>query len=113
MHDMRDSWRNQGYSALNYQQGHFEHAAQEHQRVGYEQVENAAALVWTCTAAQMTAKNDAEANFNHQQRGLLSEITSESGQTLESQRNSLIHEATAEMMRRDTRNQEAVFPFRK
>ena len=34
-----------------------------------------------------------------------SEVTSESAQALEAQRHSLVQEATAEMMRRDTRNQ--------
>ena len=47
-----------------------------------------------------TLKN-VEANFRHQQRGFLSEITSESDQSLEAQRHFLVHEAAAEMMRRD------------
>ena len=38
MHDMRDSWRNQGYGALHYQQELYENAAHEHQRVAYEEV---------------------------------------------------------------------------
>ena len=40
--------------------------------------------------------------FSRQQRGSLSEITSESAMALAAQRRSLIHEATADMMRRDT-----------
>ena len=47
-------------------------------------------------------------NFSHPQRGLLSEITSESAQALEAQRHSLVQEAAAETLRSDTRNQESV-----
>ena len=46
--------------------------------------------------------------FSHHQRGLLSEMTSESAQALEAQRHSLFQEAAAEMTRRDTHNQEVV-----
>ena len=82
-----------------------DNAVQEHQRVAYEQVEIAAALATRRTAAQVTSicrdiKSNVEANFSHQQRGSLSESTSEPAQALE--------EATAEMMRRATRNQEVV-----
>ena len=40
-----------------------------------------------------------------QQQRLSSEITSESAQTLEGQRHSLVQEATAEMMSRDAHDQ--------
>ena len=38
MHDMRDLWRNQGYSALQYPQEPFENTAQEYQRLLWLQV---------------------------------------------------------------------------
>ena len=79
MHDMMDFWRNQGYSALHYQQERFEKYAHEHQQAAYEEVQTAAALATSRTAAQ----NTSEANFSHPQRGLLSEITSESAQAHE------------------------------
>ena len=93
MHDMRDDWRNQGYGALHCQQEQLENADQEHQRIAYEEVETAAALASSRTAVQMTPRfkdieNDAEAKFNQQQRGLLSENTSGSAQALEAQRHS-------------------------
>ena len=71
----------------------------------------AAALAVTRTAARMTSRfreidQNAEANFSQQQRGFLSEIASESAQALEAQRRFLTHEATAEVMRRDTRQEE-------
>ena len=43
VHRASDYWRNQGHSALHYQQRQFENAVQEHQRVVYEQVGMAAA----------------------------------------------------------------------
>ena len=51
----------------------------------YEQVDTAAALATSRTVAHMTSRfrdieNNVEANFRHQQRGLLSEISSESAQ---------------------------------
>ena len=100
-------------NALQYQQEQFVNAAQEHQRVAYEQVEVAAAFATNRTAAQMTTRfrdieNNVEANFRHQKRGLLSENTSESAQALEAQRHSQVQEATAEMMRRNTHNLEVV-----
>ena len=69
MHDMRDCWRNQGYSALHYQQEQLENAAKEHQRVAYEEVQAAPALATSRTAAQMTSRfrviqKDAEANIS-------------------------------------------------
>ena len=93
------------YSALHYQQEQLENAAHEHQWVAYEEVQTAAALATSRTAAQTTSRfrdleKNAEANFSQQQRGLLSEFMSESAQALEAQRHSLIHEAGAEMMRR-------------
>ena len=105
MHDFGDS-RNQCYSALHYKREQFEHAAQKHQRVAYEEVQTAAALATSRTAAQMTFRfrdieNNAEAILSQQQRGLLSEITYESA-------HSLIHEAAAEMMRRDTRREDVL-----
>ena len=107
MHDVRDNWMSQSYNALKYQQEHFKNAAQEHQSVAYEQVEIAAALATNRTAAQMTGtENNVEANFVLQQQILLSEITSESAQELETQRDHLFQEAAAEMMRSDSRNLE-------
>ena len=41
---------------MHYQQEHFENAAQEHQRVVYEEVQIAAALATSRTAAQMTSR---------------------------------------------------------
>ena len=80
---------------------------------GYEEVQTAVALVTGRTAAQTTSrfgdvKNNVEANCSQQQRGLLSEITSESVQALESQRHSLVHEAMAERMRRDIHQEEVL-----
>ena len=110
-------WRNQGYIALHYQQEQFEHAAQKHQTVAYEEVQTAAALATSRTAAQATSRfrdteNNAVANFSQQQRGLLPEITSESAQEPEAQRQSLIHEASSEMMRRDTHREEVLSQVR-
>ena len=53
----------------------FENAVQEHQRVVYDQVDIAAALGTSRTAAQMTSRfrdieSNVEASFSHQQRGL-------------------------------------------
>ena len=113
MHDMRGYWRNQGYSALHNQQDQFENAAQEHQRVTNEEVQTAAYLATSLTAAQMTFRfrhieNNAEAICSQQQTELLSEMTSESAQVLEVQRHTLVHEATAEVMRRDIRKEEVL-----
>ena len=68
MHDMREHWRNQGCSALHYQHGQCESAVLEHQRVAYEQVEIAAALATSRTAAPMASRfrdieNHVETNF--------------------------------------------------
>ena len=103
---VRDYWENQSYNALQHQE-QFENAAQEHQRVAYEQVEIAAILATNRTAAHMTSRfrdieNNVEASFSHQQRGLLSEITSEPAQAFEVQRNTLVHEATADDAVRDS-----------
>ena len=49
-----DYWKSQSYSALHYRQAQYENAAPDHQRVAYEQVEIAAALSMSRTAAQMT-----------------------------------------------------------
>ena len=111
MHDVVDYRRNQGNAALHYQWEQFENAAQENQRVAYEGVQNAAALATSRTAAPMTSmfrviENNAEANFCQQQRGLLSEVTSESAQALEAHRHTQIYGATAEVMRRDTRTED-------
>ena len=108
MHDVVDYWRNQGNAALHLKWEQFENAAQENQRVAREGVQNAAVLSTSRTAAQMTSmfrviENNAEANFSQQQRGLLSEVTSESAQALKAHRHTQIYGATAEMMRRDTR----------
>ena len=70
-----------------------------------EEVEIAAALATSRTAAQMTSRfrdveNHVETNFSHEQRGLLSEIISESPQAIEAQRHYLLEEATAEAERR-------------
>ena len=113
VHDVWDCRRHQGYSALHYQQEPFETAAQEHQRVAYEEVETAAVLATSRTAVQMTSRfrdteNNVGANFSQQQKGLLSEITSESAQAPEAERHSLIHEAPAEMMRPDTHQEEVL-----
>ena len=94
-----------------------ENDVQEHQRVAYEHVESASALATDRTGAQVTSRsrdteNNVEANFSHQKRGSLIEITSESAQALEAQRHSVLQEATAEMMRRDTRNLEVVSQLR-
>ena len=56
-------------------------------------------------------ENNVEENVGHQQRGLLSEITSESGQALDAQRHSLVQETAAEMVR-DTHNLEVVSQLR-
>ena len=82
-----------------------------------EQVEIAAALATSRKAAQMTStfrdiENNVAANLSQQQRGLLSEITSESAQALKAQRHNLFQEATEEMMQRDTRDQEACSQLR-
>ena len=92
---------------------------QEHERVVHEEVHTAAALATTRTAAQRTSRFrdiecNAEASFNQQQRGWIIYcpiITAESAQGLEAQRHSLIREATAEMMRRDTRQEEVLSQF--
>ena len=57
-------------------------------------------------------EKNADANFIQQQTGSLSEITSEPDQAPEAQRHSLIHEGTAEMMRRGTHQQEALSQLR-
>ena len=59
-------------------------AAQERQRVACEGAQTVAALATSRTAVHMTSRfrdveKNAEANFSQQQRGVLSEITSESG----------------------------------
>ena len=101
------SGRNQSYSALRYHQEQFKNAAQEHQRVAYEQVEIAAALATSRTAAH-SASRFRDIMLRRisvvNKRGLLSELASESAQALEGQRHSLFQEATAGMMRRDTCN---------
>ena len=66
---------NEGYSALHHLQEHFENAAQAHQRAAYEEVQTAAALATSGTAAQMISsfrniEKNAEANFSQQQIGL-------------------------------------------
>ena len=68
------SAHDQGYSALHYQQEQFENAFQEHQRVACAQVDLAAALATSRTAAQMTSRfreieHNVEAKISHQQRG--------------------------------------------
>ena len=68
VHDMRDYWKKPVYSALHYQQEPFDNAAQEHQRVAYNKVQNAVALATSRTAAQMTSRfrdieNNCEANI--------------------------------------------------
>ena len=111
-HDVRVHWRNQSYSALHFPRERVENAVQDCQRTAYEEVQTAAALA-TSRVAQMTSRfrnmaNNAEASFSQQQRGLLSEITSESAQSLETQRHSLGHEATGQMMRRGTHHEEVL-----
>ena len=74
-------------------------------RLGYDQVEIAAALATIRTAAQITCRfrdieNNVEADFGHQQRVLSSEITRESAQALEAWQHTLVLEATAETKRR-------------
>ena len=69
----RDNWRNQGHSALHHQLEQIKYAAQERQRAANEEVQTAAALATSRTAAQMTSRfrdieNNAEANFSQQQR---------------------------------------------
>ena len=81
MHDVRDFWRNQCYSALHYQQKQFENAALEHQRAAKEEVQTAAALTTSRTTAQMTSRfreigNDVEVN-SRQQLSLVQEATTE------------------------------------
>ena len=59
MHDRRNHWRNQGFSALHYQQKPFENAAPYHLNgVAYEEVRIAAALATSRTAAQMTSRSE-------------------------------------------------------
>ena len=82
MHDMRDYWRNAGYSALHYEQEQSEDVAQKHQGVVYEEVQTAVALATSPTAAHMTSRfrdteNNADADFSQQHRGSLFEITFE------------------------------------
>ena len=103
MHDMRDYWRNEGDSALHYQPEQLEDVAKEHQRVVYEEVQSAAALATSRTAAHMTSRfrdteNNAEADFSQQHRGSLFEITFEWAQALVTQRHTLIHEAWADTL---------------
>ena len=79
---------NEGCSALHYHEEPFENAAQDHQRVAHEEAQTATALATSRTAAQMTSRfghieKNAQANFSQQQRGSLSEGTSESAQALE------------------------------
>ena len=69
MHDVRDYRRKQSYSALHYQQEQVAKAVQEHQWLACEQVEIAAALASSRTAAQMTSRfrdteTHVEANFS-------------------------------------------------
>ena len=92
-------------------------AAQEYEREAYKEVKTAAPLATSSTAAQMTSsfrdvENNIHANFSQQRRGLLSDISSESAQALEAQWHPLIHEATAEMVRRDTRKEEVLSQLR-
>ena len=75
MHDMRDDCRDQGYSALHFQQETSKVLPKNMQRVLFEEVQTAAALASSRTAAQMTSRfrdmeNDVEANFSHQQHAL-------------------------------------------
>ena len=71
-------------------------------------------LAESCTAALMTSRFwDIESHGlkqipSHQQRGLLSEITSQSAQALEAHRHSPVQEATAKMVRRDTSNADSL-----
>ena len=101
VHQVSGYWRSQSYNDFRYQQEHNGNAVQEHQWVAYEQVEIAAALATIRTAEQLTSRfrqieKHVEANFSHQQRGLLlSVITSESAEALEVQRHSPLQEATA------------------
>ena len=53
---MRGYGRNHACSALHNQQEQFETAAQKHQRVAHEEVQTAAALATSRTAAQMTSR---------------------------------------------------------
>ena len=39
VHQVKDFWRSQRYTALHYQQEQFETVVQEHQRAAYDQVE--------------------------------------------------------------------------
>ena len=57
-------------------------------------------------------ENDVVANFSQEQRGLLPGITSESAQAMETQRHSLVHDATAERVRRDTHQEEVLSQLR-
>ena len=57
-------------------------------------------------------ENNVEPHFSLQQRGLSSEITSESAQALEAQRRTLVQGATAEVIRRDAHNLEVVSQLR-
>ena len=53
-------------------------------------------------------ENNVDASFSHKKRGFLSETAPESAQVPEAQRHTLIQEATAEMMRRDTHKEEVL-----
>ena len=55
-HLTRDSWRNQSYDALQYQQEQFEYAVPEHQRAACAQGELSAAVATRRTAAQGTSR---------------------------------------------------------
>ena len=107
-------WRNQGYNVLHYQLEQFENAVQEHRLVAYEQVEIAAALASSRTAAQMTSRvrdveNNVEANFRHNNEDYYPILLpSDSTQALKAQRDTLVQEATPEKIRRDADKAEAL-----
>ena len=78
---------------------------------GYEPNLSKIKVATNRSAAQMISRdieNNFETNSSYQQRGLLSELTSESAQALKVHRLSPVQEAKAEMMWRDTRNLEVV-----
>ena len=117
VHQARDYWWSRSYIALQYHQEQFENAVQEPSTGSFWSSRNCAALATDRTAAQLTSRfrhseNHVEGTFSHQQRGLLSEVTSESAQALEAHRHSRVQEATTEMMRRDAHSADVLSQVR-
>ena len=100
-HDTVDYWRNQGYSALHHHQEQFDNAAQEHQQVAYASVQTAVALNENDFQIQghlrIMLKRTSVSNKEDYCPKLFSSQLRYSKPT-----DTLIHDATTEMLRRDT-----------